>query len=173
MKRVVLITLALTCGVALVGMVTGIRDGVTALYEMTDAGKAAKASSEAMTKAIGKLESLANATNVSRDVFFSLIAAQAAQGEAGARLREIAAEIQEVQAEYAIQLRDLAIYQEEARQNAYGYSEQAFVTEYEVHKLAKRLTELNAEFDQQKAIFSGASQQIKSATAERRRHGGG
>lgn len=146
MKRVVLITLALTCGVALVGMVTDIRDGVTALYEMTDAA------------------------NVSRDALFSLITAQ---GEAGARLREIAAEIQEVQAEYAIQLRDLAIYQEEARQNAYGYSEQAFVTEYEVHKLAKRLTELNAEFDQQKAILLGASQQIKAATAERRRHGGG
>lgn len=141
MKCVVLITLALTCGVALVGMVTGIRDGVTALYEMTDAG------------------------DVSRDALFSLITAQAAQGEAGARLREIAAEIQEVQAEYAIQLRDLAIYQEETRQNAYGYSEQTFVTEYEVHKLAKRLTELNAEFDQQKAIFLGASQQIKAATA--------
>jgi hypothetical protein len=104
-------------GVAIVGMVTGFRDAVTAMYEATEAGQAAKVASEAQAGAISSvvdwLKEQKEITEQTTAATWAKINADRAQAISADELNKVITRQYDAQREYAEALRELGILREQ------------------------------------------------------------
>lgn len=167
--------LNLLSGVAIVGMITGIRDSVTALYEYTEAGQAAKVADEARTTAISGvvdwLKQQKTITEQTTAATWAKINADRAQAVSSERLSKVITESYDVQTEYAKVLRELAILKEK-NIGLDGFSErsgtgvkgaQTLLTE-RAERLRTKLVELNDEREREQARLVAINQLVDDAS---------
>lgn len=104
-------------GVAIVGMVTGLRDAVTAMYESTEAGQAAKVAAEAQAAAISGvvdwLKQQKEITEATTAATWAKINADRAQAISADELNKVITRQYDAQREYAEALRELGILREQ------------------------------------------------------------
>ncbi len=104
-------------GVAIVGMVTGLRDAVTAMYEATEAGQAAKVAAEAQAAAISGvvdwLKEQKEITEQTTAATWAKINADRAQAISADELNKVITRQYDAQREYAEALRELSILREQ------------------------------------------------------------
>ncbi len=159
--------LNLLSGVALVGMITGIRDSVNALYEMTAAGKAAKVAAEAQSAAISGvvdwLKQQKEITEATTAATWAKINADRAQSISADRLQKVIDRQVTAQEEYAVALRDLGILREKFGERGEALGVSGFGKAPEELRRMQRLQE------QVKALGAELQDLDKQRTAESNR----
>lgn len=165
----------LLSGVAIVGMVTGLRDSIQAVYESTEAGKAHKAQLEATSAAISSvvdwLKQQKSVTAATTAATWAKINADRAQQLVSGKLTELIQKQHDVQVEYASTLRELAILKER-NLGLDGFSErmgtaiagQQTILAQRAERLRDELIKLNAERENEQASLIAINREVERAS---------